>query len=108
MHRYIMNAPKGMVVDHIERVSNNICNNRKNNLRICTQSQNLMNYVEKPSNNKSGHIGVHWCKKNQKWMAYLALMRKFKNLGYYDNFNDAVEARRNGEKKYYGEYASDK
>jgi hypothetical protein len=33
-------------------------------------------------------------------------MRKHKHLGYYDNIEDAVEARRLGEIKYYGEYRS--
>jgi hypothetical protein len=103
MHRYLTNAPKGMVVDHINR---NECDNRKSNLRVCTQSQNLMNYVEKPSNNTSGHIGVCWDKSTNKWIAHLAIMRKHKSLGYYDNFEDAVEARRQGELKYYGNYRS--
>lgn len=105
LHRYLTDAPKGMVVDHINR---NECDNRVSNLRVCTQSQNLMNYVEKPSNNTSGHIGVCWDKRTNKWIAHLAIMRKHKHLGYYDNFDDAVEARIKGEKKWFGEYRSEK
>lgn len=105
MHRYLTDAPKGMVVDHI---NHNECDNRKSNLRICTQSQNLMNYVEKPCTNTSGHIGVCWDKSCDKWVAYLGINRKHISLGYYDDFNDAVVARIEGEKQWYGEYRSEK
>jgi hypothetical protein len=40
LHRYIMNCPVGMVVDHI---NHNGLDNRKENLRICTAAQNRMN-----------------------------------------------------------------
>ena len=40
MHREIMHAPKGMVVDHLDH---NTLNNRRCNLHICTQAQNQAN-----------------------------------------------------------------
>jgi hypothetical protein len=40
LHRLLTNAPKGMVVDHRDGKG---LNNRRANLRVCTQSQNLAN-----------------------------------------------------------------
>src|SRR5882724_7878623 len=39
MHRFIMSAPTGFDVDHID---NDGLNDQKSNLRICTRSQNMM------------------------------------------------------------------
>lgn len=52
LHRFLMTPPKGMVVDHINR---NPLDNRRENLRICTHSQNIMNSNRKGS---LGFIGV--------------------------------------------------
>lgn len=98
MHRMLTNPPKGKVVDHRD---SNSCNNRKENLRVCTQSQNRQNYKGKNPNNTSGHIGVTWNKREEKWMAHVRVSWKFKNLGYYDDIMDAVAARKAGEEKYF-------
>jgi hypothetical protein len=55
MHRLIMDAPKGMVVDHI---NGDTLDNRRSNLRICTIAQNGQNR-SKQSNNTSGVKGVY-------------------------------------------------
>ena len=94
MHRFLMKPPKGKVVDHIIPVTDNECDNRKANLRVCTQSQNRQNYKGKNPNNTSGYIGVAWNKREEKWMAHIRVNWKFKNLGYYDDILDAVDARK--------------
>lgn len=79
--------------------------NRKENLRPCTQHQNSFN-TRKKKNNTSGVTGV--CRHNAKskpWRARLMLNRKEIKLGYFETFEDAVKARLEGEKKYYGEFA---
>jgi hypothetical protein len=56
IHRVVMDAPKGMDVDH---VNGNGLDNRKENLRICTRSQNMMNQKLK-SHSVSGYKGVQY------------------------------------------------
>ena len=64
MHRVIMQAKKGQLVDHIDH---NTLDNRKQNLRIATRSQNNMNaYIRKDSKSKFKGVSLHT---NGKWQA---------------------------------------
>lgn len=54
IHRVIMDPPKDMVVDHINR---NPLDNRKINLRVCTIAENNRN-ISMQKNNTSGVMGV--------------------------------------------------
>ena len=100
LHRFIMSCPDDMVVDHINHVK---LDNRRENLRICTQQQNMMNSSVQ-SNNVSGIPGVHWYKNRNKWIAYITINGKRKNLGYFNTLEEAAEARRQAEIEYFGEY----
>ena len=98
MHRLIIdeNDPE-MQVDHFNR---NKKDNRKENLKSVTPQHNNWNRGIN-QNNKSGVTGVRWNKEAQKWIAYI--MRK--HLGTFNNFEDAVKARKRAEQKYFGEYS---
>jgi len=48
LHRYIMNPHDNMVIDHI---NHNVLDNRKINLRICTQKENCQNRIDKKEGN---------------------------------------------------------
>lgn len=101
IHRLIMNPPKGMTVDHI---NGDRSDNRRCNLRVCTQAQNSHNKHSSPLN-KSGKIGVYLNKKSLKWVAQIGVNHKTICLGTYENLDDAINARKEAEEKYYGEYA---
>lgn len=96
LHRFIMNCPNDKVVDHI---NHNRLDNRKSNLRICTQRENIMNR-SKTSRNTSGYTGVMWDKSRNKWVARI----QNKHLGYFNNKEDAIKVRQEAEIKYFGEY----
>lgn len=104
LHRYVMDCPDNMVVDHIKSEAK--YDNRKSNLRIATASQNGMN-KQKSKRNTSGVTGVCWYKAYNKWKARITISKKEIHLGYFDSFDDAVKARKEAEEKYFGEYSYD-
>lgn len=84
MSRLLMNPPKGMLVDHINR---NPLDNRKSNLRICTSSQNNMNRGSYLKNKTSKYKGIHFdeirkgCILKNKWRATIQINKKVIGLG---------------------------
>lgn len=102
LHRVIMGVtdPK-VVVDHINR---NRLDNRKVNLRLCTNQENCRNMSLK-KNNTSGFSGVMWDKTRNKWVARLKLNRHSKHLGRFDTIEEAISARLFAEDYYFGQYA---
>ncbi len=86
MHREIKHAPRGKVVDHI---NGNSLDNRKCNLRICNQSQNILN--SRPRSVTSRFKGVYYDKTRNKYMAFVWENGKCVMLG---RFADEIEAAR--------------
>lgn len=101
MHRLIMNTPKGMQTDHI---NHDKLDNRKGNLRICTNSQNNMN--KKPRIDYTSKFkGVHWCKKAKKYKVQLKAEGVNLYFGSYDIEEDAAKAYNKAALKHFGEFA---
>ncbi len=98
MHREIMNAPPGMVVDHIDH---NTLNNRRCNLRVCTQEQNYANAG--PRGAASGFVGVHRC--GGKWEAGIAWHGVYHYCGRFDDPVEAAKARDRKAHELHGELA---
>lgn len=109
LHRLIMDVMdkdwRKVQVDHIHG-SESRNDNRKSNLRIVNTSQNQMN-KKLQSNNTSGVTGVSLNKNKTKWRARIKVNGKEKSLGEFVDFEDAVKARKDAERKYFGEYAYD-
>ena len=84
MHRRIMNAPKGKVIDHI---NSNTLDNRRENLRVCSQKENMQNLRSGP--NKTGFRGV-----NAIGNGFAANIKSggIRYLGYFKQAEDAARA----------------
>jgi hypothetical protein len=100
MHRLIVNAREGQIVDHI---NGNTLDNRRENLRIVSASQNAINR-RKRSDNKSGVTGVHFSKAHNRWFACINIDKKKQNIGLFKTMEEAVAARKEKEKEVYGDY----
>ena len=103
IHRLVMHAREGEVVDHINHQTTNNC---KSNLRIVTQRENQAN-ARIQKNNTSGVCGVNFDWSRNKWQAYITHEGKRMQLGRFDCFEDAVIARKEAEEQYFGEYSFD-
>ncbi|MCK5127232.1 MAG: hypothetical protein KAR42_13340 [candidate division Zixibacteria bacterium] len=100
MHRQILNAPKGMQVDHR---NHNGLNNQRHNIRICTLVQNHHN--RQPIKKTSVYKGVCWDKIRKKWTAQIHMKRKKKHLGFFVNEVEAANMYDVMAKKLFGEFA---
>jgi hypothetical protein len=100
MHRVIMNAPKGMVVDHID---GNGLNNRRSNLRVCTVSQNHQN--RRWTGGVSRYKGVCFLKKVNKWKAEITFNGRRIHIGCFADEISAAKAYDKKAAELFGEFA---
>lgn len=90
------------IVDHID---GNTLNNKIDNLRLASGSQNCQN-TRRRSDNKSGYKGVSWDGINAKWVARIRIPGgKYKNLGRYATPLEAHRAYQVAANETFGEFA---
>ena len=102
LHRLIMQVSDSNI--QIDHINHNKLDNRKNNLRIASPSQNNMNH-KLFKNNTSGTSGVSYDRRTNTWHAYISKDYQVINLGRYEDIEDAIMARKNGEDQYFQEFA---
>ena len=87
MHRQIMQAPEGMVVDHMDGNQRNNC---RTNLRVCTPAENARN-KGRQDRASSQFKGVSWQAATGKWCAVIRFEGRHPRRALFD---DEVEAAR--------------
>ena len=90
--------------ERTDHKNTNTLDNRRENLRACSVSQNGANRG-KQINNKSGYKGVSWSKSNKGWIAQTKVHGKYIYLGTFTNREEAYSAYCGFVTKVRGEFA---
>ena len=102
LHRLVMGVTDPRIqVDHRDR---NGLNNRSDNLRIATGSQNMAN-IPMFRTNTSGFKGVNWDKEHNRWRSRISFHNKRIGLGWYIDPQDAARVYDKAALFYFGEFA---
>ena len=106
MHRFLLGARKGEAVDH---VNGDGLDNRRVNLRLASQAQNLANARKKRTWNghptSSRFKGVMWHRAAGKWKAEIRVGGRSRYLGLFADEVEAAEAYNRAALQIFGEYA---
>ena len=89
LHRYIMDCPPDLVVDHIDTYNHS--DNRRENLRICTQLENMQNL--KLRKNLSCHRYIYWNKDRQNWRFSIRVNGKVTTIASNKDMNNVIKIR---------------
>ena len=102
MHRQILGLTDPKIQgDHR---NHDTLDNRRENIRAATHSQNQQNRPGLDSHNTSGFRGVSWNKKRKKWVANIGVGGKYKYLGLFTDINKAAAVYSAANRKYFGEF----
>lgn len=93
LHQLILTEKKGFEIDHI---NHDKLDNRNENLRFVTVSQNQMN--------RKGVLGISWYKNEKKWIASIMVNNKRIYLGMFIKKENAIKVRKKAEKNHFGEF----
>ncbi len=102
LHRLILSPPPGLLVDH---KNSNSLDNRRENLRPATRSQNACNRRSSKSKKSSRFIGPSLDKRRGKWAVKLINNGNRIWIGYFEDEIEAAHTYDAAAKKYHGEFA---
>jgi len=103
IHRLAYLFTYGYLPKFIDHINGNRTDNRIDNLRECTQSQNGFN--KKSTKSKSGIKNVVWHKNEKKWHVQITVNRKKHNFGYFKCIKEAEKIAVKARIELHGEFA---
>ena len=103
-HRLMFLLHNGWLPKVIDHIDGDRSNNKIENLRPATWSQNLQNMKLRPTN-KSGCKNVSWSNAKRKWAVQLSINGRQTNLGRFDDLELADLVATEARDKYHGVFA---
>lgn len=97
LHRFLMGATRGQIVDHI---NGDKLDNRRANLRFCTASENASN---RAFTSASGFRGVH--RRQFRWVALITVSGSRFRIGSFATAQEAAKAYDAAAQQHFGRYA---
>lgn len=91
LHRILMDAPFGLVVDHEDE---NGLNCQRSNMKLSTNADNIRRQPHKTGRGSSKFKGVHFERSRNKWSAQVMVNRRTIHLGRFETEEEAGSARR--------------
>ena len=88
VHRIVFLMQHGYLPEIVDHIDGNRQNNKIENLRSATHTQNLQN-SKLPKHNLSGYKNVGWHKQRKKWRAQIEINGKVKHLGLFTDEHEA-------------------
>ena len=104
MHRVVLERMGCVNFQHTDHVNHDRLDNRRNNLRPATCSQNIANSRFRSGSSK--YQGVSWDWSRDKWQAQIRVQRVNKALGRFDDELEAARAYNRAALKAFGEFAT--
>ena len=104
IHRLIFLIHHGYLPKILDHIDGNPENNRIENLREATHSQNICN-SKLSKRNSTGFKGVSWRKREQRFLASCTINKKHHELGLFKIAEDAAKAVKEFREKHHGEFA---
>lgn len=99
VHRIIWLIENGSLPSMVDHINGDRSDNRIINLREVTITENNRN-AKLRKDNKSGYVGVTWCKRKKKWRAQICVDGRDIHLGVFSDIKLAVKARLSAQKEY--------
>ena len=103
IHRLVFLYHNGYMPKAIDHIDGNPLNNKIENLRACSQAENMQNY-KKPKTNTSGIKNVSWASRQKKWHVRVKSGNKDCHIGFFDSKFEAACAAYSARNKLHGEF----
>jgi hypothetical protein len=101
LHRLVMDAPKGVLVDHWD---GNTLDCRKANLRLASHAKNSHNMAKWSKDSTSKFKGISWKSKRKRWVSQISCDGKYHYLGLYSSEIHAAYVYDLASIQHHGEY----